>query len=80
MTTIRIPGALRDFTGGHSTIEVDAADVAAALAQLAERHPALKRHLYNEHGALRSYVNVFVNDDEIRTLNGLTTPVAPTDG
>lgn len=79
VTTIRIPGALRDFTGGHSTIEVEGSNVAAALQQVVERHPALRRHLYNEHGGLRSYVNVFVNDDEIRTLNGLTTSIAPTD-
>ena len=73
MTTIRIPAALRDHTNGQSSVAVEAPTVAAALQQLATNHPALRRHIYGEDGALRSYVNVFVNQDEIRALDGTAT-------
>ena len=79
VTTIRIPAALRDFTAGNSTLQVDATTVADALARIAQHHPALQRHLYTEHGALRNYVNVFVNEDEIRTLDGLATRITADD-
>ena len=73
MTTVRIPAALRDYTSGQSSLEVDAETVAEALDRVSNAHPRLRRHIYTEQGDLRSYVNVFVEENEIRTLNGLDT-------
>ena len=66
--TILIPTPLRAFTGQKSTVEVDAANVKDALARLTEAHPELKQHLFGSEGKLRSFVNVYVNDDDIRDL------------
>lgn len=79
MSTIRIPAALRDCTSGQSDVAVDAQTVAEALDVLARAHPRLRRHLYSERGGLRNYVNVFVNQDEIRSLDGLETKLGPAD-
>ncbi len=75
MALIRIPAALRDYTGGRAEMPVDGATVATALDRLSANFPQLRRHLYTERGELRSYVNVFVNEDDVRTLAGLATPV-----
>ncbi|HEX6558808.1 MAG TPA: ubiquitin-like small modifier protein 1 [Longimicrobiales bacterium] len=79
MAKVMIPAALRDYTGGQRDIAVAAATVAQVLDDLARQHPRLRRHLYSEHGSLRSYVNVFVNQDEIRSLDGLDTEVGEAD-
>lgn len=79
LTTVKIPAALRDYTGGRDLVSVPAESVADALDQLTRQHPSLRRHLYTDRGELRNYVNVFVNENEIRTLNGLDTRVAAAD-
>jgi adenylyltransferase/sulfurtransferase len=79
MTTVSIPAALRDHTAGQSTVSVNARTVADALQELSAQHPALRRHLYTDDGALRSYINVFVNEDEIRVLNGVATALSEGD-
>lgn len=79
MTTIRIPTPLRPFTGGSKEVPVDGMTVGAALAELADRYPAIRPHLYNGDGALRSYVLLFHNDRDVRDLQGLGTPVASGD-
>jgi molybdopterin converting factor small subunit len=80
MTTIRIPSALRGYTDGQKEVELPAATVAAALRSLAERFPDLRGHLYDESGGLRSYVNVFLNDTDVRDLElSQNTPLRPTD-
>ena len=66
--TILIPTPLRAYTGQKSTVEVDAANVKEALAKLTEAHPELKQHLFGAEGKLRSFVNVYLNDDDIRDL------------
>lgn len=72
---VRIPAALRDFTEGVDELQLGGETVAELLARLTTAHPGLRRQLYTERGGLRSYVNVFVNQDEIRTLAGLQTAV-----
>lgn len=67
---ILIPTPLRGFAGGKSTVEVQAATVNEALAKLTEAHPQLKQHLFGSEGKLRSFVNVYLNDDDIRDLPG----------
>lgn len=79
MTNVKIPAALRDYTNGQGIVVVSGDSVADALEQLACTHPQLRRHLYTDHGALRSYVNVFVNEHDIRTLDGVFTRVSDAD-
>ena len=68
MATILIPTPLRQFAAGYDTVSVDAATVGEALRQLVERHPQIERNLFNEQGRLRSFVNVYVDDEDIRYL------------
>lgn len=77
--TIQIPTPLRRFTGEESEVQVQGETVGAALRDLTRLHPALARHLYNDEGALRSFVNVFLNDEDVRHLGRDATPVAPGD-
>ncbi|HEX7117312.1 MAG TPA: MoaD/ThiS family protein [Longimicrobiales bacterium] len=67
---IRIPAALRVVAGGRAELEVQAGTVRGALEEAIARCPALRRHLYGEDGRLRSYVNVYVNEDDIRWGGG----------
>src|SRR5436853_3542196 len=67
--SIYVPTALRNFTGGHESVAVEADTVADALGALIEQHPNLKKHLYNDEGQLRHFVNVYVNDEDIRYLD-----------
>jgi adenylyltransferase/sulfurtransferase len=73
--TILIPTALRQLTGGKSEVVVEAATVGEALDQLTTEHASLKKHLFNEKNTLRNFVNVYVNDEDIRYQSGPDTPV-----
>ena len=73
--TIIIPTPLRQFAGGQSEIEVEAATAGEALDKLTTEFADLKKHLYNDAGVLRNFVNVYVGDEDIRDLNGLATAV-----
>ena len=73
--TIVIPTPLRQFAGGKSEIEVDASTAGEALEKLTAQHADLKKHLYNDGGNLRNFVNVYVGDEDIRDLDNLETEV-----
>jgi molybdopterin converting factor small subunit len=75
MTKIHIPTPLRQYTGKQPTVEVKAVTVAEALSGLTARHPELRRHLYTEDGRLRAFVNVYLNDDDVRYLQKEATIV-----
>ena len=77
--TVQIPTPLRRFTGDAGEVTVEGETVDRALAALVAAHPSLKRHLYDDDGALRSFVNVFVNDDNIRYGEAGATPLADGD-
>jgi MoaD family protein len=77
--TIRISSALRAWAGVDSEVVVSAASVRAALAEIAVRHPSLHRGICDETGAIRRHVNLFVNTDHIRDLEGLDTALATGD-
>jgi adenylyltransferase/sulfurtransferase len=68
--SIVVPTPLRQYTDGHDTVDVAASTVSEALAALTDRHSALKSHLYTEDGQLRSFVNIYLNDENIRYLEG----------
>ena len=65
---IHIPTPLRAFTAQQPTVQVEAATVEAALKQLTAAHPDLERHLFTEDGKLRSFVNLYLNDEDVRYL------------
>src|SRR2546425_6267080 len=73
--TIAIPTALRQFAGGQSEVRVEAATAGEALNLLTSSHAELRRHLFNDQNALRNFVNVYLNDEDIRHRNGPDTPV-----
>jgi len=75
MSKIHIPTPLRQYVGKQSTVDVKAATVAEALTALLEQHPELRRHLYTEEGKLRAFVNLYVNDEDIRYLQKEATAV-----
>src|ERR1051325_3858061 len=77
--SILIPTALRNFTSGSDTVTVEAATVNEALGALVEKHPDLKKHLYNEEGELRHFVNIYLNDEDIRYIEKGATTVADGD-
>jgi adenylyltransferase/sulfurtransferase len=66
--TIHIPTPLRTYTNGQESIAVDAGTVATALADLVAQYPGLKGNLYGADGKLRSFVNIYLNDEDIRYL------------
>lgn len=79
---VRIPTALRAYAGGRAALELpvaEAATVERALARLVAAEPALAAHLFDERGALRSFVNVFVNNEDVRALGNGSTPLAAGD-
>jgi adenylyltransferase/sulfurtransferase len=73
--TITIPAPLRQFAGGQSQIVVEAKTAGEALDSLTSTHAALRRHLYNDQNVLRNFVNVYLNDEDIRHASGPETPV-----
>lgn len=68
--TVIVPSPLRQFTGGHDSVTVNAGTVAQALSELTSRYTELRRHLYSDDGQLRSFVNIYLNDEDIRYLEG----------
>jgi adenylyltransferase/sulfurtransferase len=79
MPKIAIPTALRQYAGGEMAVEVQGTTVGELLSDLTARHPELKKHLYGGEGKLRSFVNVFVNDEDIRHQQLENTPVTDAD-
>jgi sulfur-carrier protein adenylyltransferase/sulfurtransferase len=73
--TILIPTPLRPYVGGRDAVELEAGNVGELLEQLAGEHAGLKQHLFADDGRLRSFVNVYVNDRDIRQLKQRETPV-----
>ncbi len=78
MSTIRIPPVLRENTGGNRTVEVTGSTVAEALADLFGRHPDLRDRV-TEDGELSRFINVYVNDRDVRYRDGLETEISADD-
>ena len=78
MATIRIPTPLRPYTGGNSNVSVSGDTVGLALDDLTQQFPELRSHLF-EGETLRSFVNVYLNQEDVRHLQGAATAVSPSD-
>jgi molybdopterin converting factor small subunit len=79
MSTIKVPPVLRPSTGGEREVSAEGSDVGEVLRTLADEHPATRSQLFGDDGSLNRYVNVYLNDEDVRVLNGLDTPVKPDD-
>jgi sulfur-carrier protein len=66
--TIIIPTPLRPFAGGNDSVEVSANSVGEGLEELALKHPDMRKHLFSSEGKLRSFVNLYLNDEDVRYL------------
>jgi sulfur-carrier protein len=79
VSTVKIPPVLRSSTGGAREVDADGGTVAEVLRSLAAQHPATESQLFAEGGELNRYVNVYLNDEDVRVLQGLDTSVRPDD-
>jgi molybdopterin synthase sulfur carrier subunit len=79
MSVVRIPTVLRPQVGGEKQLELDGGTVAQLVESLVARFPALRSQLLTESGELNRFVNVYVNGQDVRYLQGLATPVQPRD-
>jgi adenylyltransferase/sulfurtransferase len=75
MAKILIPTPLRQYAGGADSVEISASTAGELLSKLTEAHPDLRKQIFNDEGKLRSFVNVYVNDDDIRYLDRNETAV-----
>ena len=79
MPTVKIPPVLRAQTGGEAELETAGATVGEVLRSLAETHPGTRSQLFADGGELNRDVNVYLNDEDVRVLDGLATAVAESD-
>lgn len=75
---VRIPTTMRPITGGDKQVALEPGSLSEVIAALEAKHPGMGERLLDEDGALRKFVNVFVDDDDVRYLNGLETAVEDT--
>jgi adenylyltransferase/sulfurtransferase len=66
--TVFIPTPLRPYAGGKDAVEIEAATIAGALQSLTDSHPDLRKHLFTAEGKLRAFVNLYLNDEDVRYL------------
>lgn len=76
---VTIPTPLRSYAGGQKTISVEGQTVGEALNTLTSRYPNLRQHLFAEDGQLRSFVNVYLNEEDVRYLQKTDTPLKESD-
>jgi molybdopterin converting factor small subunit len=79
MAKIHIPTPLRQYAGKQAAVDVKAGSIADALSALVRQHPELRRHLYTDDGKLRAFVNVYLNDEDVRYLEKEATAVKDSD-
>lgn len=79
MATVLIPTPLRRLTGGQSKVVVECQDIGGLLQTLNAQFPGINEKILDGSGEVKRFINIFVNDDEIRNLQGLTTPIKESD-
>ena len=77
--TVRVPGPLRRLTNGDAEVSVEGGTVDQVLRNLDASYPGFRDRLYDEQGSLRQFINIYVNDSDIRFGQGLETPVSERD-
>jgi molybdopterin converting factor small subunit len=77
MASFRLPPVLRPMAGGARTVEADGDDLRAALENLTDQHPALRSRLFGDDGEIATFVNVYVEGEDVRVRGGLDTPLTP---
>ncbi len=77
--TVHIPTPLRQYVGQAETLKIEGKTVGDALRKLTSQYPDLKKHLYSEDGNLRSFINIYVNDEDVRYLERNKTPLKESD-
>ncbi len=75
MIQVRIPTPLRKLTGGKTEVEVEATDIVSVVAALEAAYPGLKERLCDEGGELRKFINIYVNEEDIRFQKGIHTAI-----
>lgn len=73
--TVRLPGALRDATGGQTKVEASGRTLADVFADIERRHPGFRSRVLDDAGRLRTYVNVYIGEDDARANGGADAPV-----
>jgi molybdopterin synthase sulfur carrier subunit len=79
VSVVKIPPVLRSSVGGAKEVEAEGGNVGEVLRSVAEQHPATESQLFSEGGKLNRYVNVYLNDEDVRVLDGLDTGVSEGD-
>ncbi|MDO8209190.1 ubiquitin-like small modifier protein 1 [Conexibacter sp. CPCC 206217] len=79
MATVKIPPVLRPSVGGEKTVSAEGSSVGEVLKSLASDHPQTQSQLFSAEGELNRYVNVYLNDEDVRVLDGLQTAVGEGD-
>ncbi len=79
MATVKIPPVLRASVGGEREVSAEGSSIGEVLQSLVAAHPATETQIFADDGALNRYVNVYLNDEDVRVLSGLDTPVADGD-
>ena len=79
MANVKIPPVLRSSVGGEKEVKAEGGNVGEVLRALADEHPATESQLFSGEGQLNRYVNVYLNDEDVRVLQGLDTGVSETD-
>jgi molybdopterin synthase sulfur carrier subunit len=79
VATVRIPPVLRPSVGGEKELSAEGASVGEILHALAQQHPDTRAQLFSADGGLNRYVNVYLNDEDVRVLDGLDTAVGERD-
>jgi molybdopterin synthase sulfur carrier subunit len=74
-TQIRIPTPLRKLTNNEEIVEVNAPTIGGAIAELQSRYPGIRERLLDESGSIRRFVNVYLNEEDIRFLQNQNTPI-----
>ena len=79
MAKVRIPTPLRKYTAGAEEVLIEGKNVAELLTNLEASHPGIRERIFDDKGAVRRFVNIFVRDEDIRFLQQLETPIADSD-
>lgn len=79
MATVLVPTPLRRLTGGQAKLTVEGSDIGALIQSINQQYPGISAKIIDDEGNVKRFINIFVNDNEIRTLQGLATPVKTND-